>query len=371
MNNLFPVNTNDIVLAMNSIDPLAYAVDRNYLNGHVTRLSPYISRGVLSTKRVLQSLQERGFSWDECEKLVQELCWRDYFQRVWQKLGDGINRDIRNSQLKVTSHQVPAAITGARTGIEAIDSGISELYETGYMHNHMRMYVASIACNVAGCHWLMPARWMYYHLLDADWASNACSWQWVSGTFSNKKYYANQENINRYTHSNQRNTFLDIDYDALERSDISENLQLPDTPQLNVLLPASQTVSDMEDQEVLIYNWYNLDPFWYQLEKKGRVLLIEPSVFRQYPVSQKCIDFMISLSKNISGIRVFTGEFSDLKQALPKATFIFREHPLNRYVGREEPREFISGYQFEGLPGFFGYWKKIEKEIRHAWGAKG
>jgi deoxyribodipyrimidine photo-lyase len=60
------------------------------------------------------------------------------------------------------------------------------------------MYIASLACNVAQSQWRIPAKWMYYHLLDADWASNALSWQWVAGTNSNKKYFANQNNINKY-----------------------------------------------------------------------------------------------------------------------------------------------------------------------------
>mgnify|MGYP006195700273 CR=1 FL=1 len=60
------------------------------------------------------------------------------------------------------------------------------------------MYLAAMVCNNAKSHWLTPARWMYYHLLDGDLASNALSWQWVAGTFSHKKYIANQQNINKY-----------------------------------------------------------------------------------------------------------------------------------------------------------------------------
>ena len=55
------------------------------------------------------------------------------------------------------------------------------------------MYIASIICNTAKCHWKIPAKWFYYHLKDGDWGSNALSWQWVCGTNSGKKYYANQK----------------------------------------------------------------------------------------------------------------------------------------------------------------------------------
>ena len=85
------------------------------------------------------------------------------------------------------------------------------------MHNHLRMYVASIVCNVAQSHWINPARWMYYYLLDADWASNSLSWQWVAGSNSNKKYFANQDNINKYCLTTQKGTFLDLDYQKISK----------------------------------------------------------------------------------------------------------------------------------------------------------
>ena len=85
----------------------------------------------------------------------------------------------------------------------------------------MRMYIASVCCNISNSHWLHPSKWMYYNLLDGDLASNNLSWQWVAGSFSNKKYYANQENINKFFQSSQKNTFLDIDYSEFK------NLTIP------------------------------------------------------------------------------------------------------------------------------------------------
>lgn len=67
------------------------------------------------------------------------------------------------------------------------------------MHNHLRMYIAGTITNVSHAHWRVPSLWLYSHLLDGDITSNTCSWQWNAGTFSSKKYLANQENINTYT----------------------------------------------------------------------------------------------------------------------------------------------------------------------------
>ena len=208
MNSNFDTDFKTILGKLDQIDPIKYGSSRNYIQGAVTYLSPYISRGVISTKQVLESVLKKGYKVSQIESFVKELCWRDYFQRVWQHQGNAINNDLRQPQEGVRHHQVPASLIGGATGIEAVDTAIGELYRTGYMHNHVRMYTAALACNIGGSHWLEPARWMYYHLLDADWASNALSWQWVAGSFSNKKYFANQNNINKYFNSFQKNTFF-------------------------------------------------------------------------------------------------------------------------------------------------------------------
>lgn len=193
-----------ILKKLDKIDPVEYGRTRNYVNGAVTYLSPYISRGVISTKQILKSVLKKGFTIDEIKSFAKELCWRDYFQRVGQS--KDLDKDIRQAQTSVANSAMPLKIINGKTGIESVDDAICQLYEYGYMHNHCRMYVASLTCNIANSHWHHPAQWMYYHLLDGDWASNVCSWQWVAGSNSNKKYYANQENINRYTFSEQVNT---------------------------------------------------------------------------------------------------------------------------------------------------------------------
>jgi deoxyribodipyrimidine photo-lyase len=204
---VFPTKIDEIRNLFSLINPVQYAKTRNFGSGAVTHLSPYISRGVVSTRQVYEYILTLGLSGHETGKLIQELAWRDYWQQVWVAKEDQIHTDLKNQQQPISNHQVPSAIINACTGIEAVDHAIRELYKTGYMHNHMRMYVASICCNIANSHWLAPAKWMYAHLLDGDLASNQLSWQWVAGVFSNKKYYANQENINTFFDSSQKNTF--------------------------------------------------------------------------------------------------------------------------------------------------------------------
>lgn len=359
----FPTHHKFISERLDAIDPVLYGKNRNYLNGAVTYLSPYISRGVISTQQILKQVLNRGYKLYEIEKFVQELAWRDYWQQIWKHRGSDIDRDFRHPQTKASQKGIPLNVIEHQTGIEAIDKGIKELYETGYMHNHLRMYVASISCNVAECHWHLPAQWMYYHLLDADWASNALSWQWVCGANSNKLYFANQENINRFCNTQQVNTFLDCDTEQLKSHPIPKALVNTVIPEFNCNLPASESSHLDPMKDTLIYNFYNLDPNWRnELKNVNRVLLLEPSVFKQYPVSQKSIDFIMALAKdNIPGIIVITAEFTDLKKSVQGKIF-FKEHPLNRYTGIEDKRDWMC--QVEGeFPSFFAFWKRCKKQL--------
>ena len=360
---MFSTDYKDILGQVASIDPIKYGKTRNFIDGAVTKLSPYISRGVVSTKQVFHSVMERGFDPKKIEKFIQELAWRDYWQQVWVAKGDEINSDLRREQPNVQNHKVPTALIDAQTGINAIDDAIKEYYETGYLHNHLRMYIASIACNVGKSHWRVPARWMYYHLLDGDWASNALSWQWVSGANAGKEYYANQGNINKYCYTSQKGTFLDVDYSEFENMDIPEVLKDTIVPELKTPLPESDELSIDIKKPTLIYNFYNLDPTWHQNKDVNRVLLLEPSVFEKYPVSQNSIDFMMGLAENIEGIQVFVGEYDTLLEEYTINDVTYKEHPLNNYSGLEEPRDWmfgVTGY----YRSFFAFWKKCKKELK-------
>lgn len=357
----FEIGYAEILAKINAIDPVTYAKTRNYADGALTFLSPYISRGVISTKLVARNVWNRGLPVYQTEKLIQELAWRDYWQQVWIAKNKAIDNDLLSTQTEVHHKELPVAIDMAKTGIEVIDSAISDLYANGYMHNHMRMYVASLACNVGKSHWKIPAKWMYYYLLDGDWASNSLSWQWVAGTNSKKKYYANQENINNFFYSAQEGTFLDVSYEELQRipcPDIFENSAIP---YLKTTLPKTTPLQINPSVPTLIYNYYNLDPIWRKDQSANRILLLEPSVFERYPVSQKCINFILELQHNISGIQLYVGEFSELIAEYMITNCIFKEHPLSQhYVGLQDERDWIfpvKGY----YPSFFGYWKKCKK----------
>ena len=118
--------------------------------------------------------------------------------------------------------RLPLDIRQGCTGVAAIDNAVRILYATGYLHNHMRMWLASYLVHVRKVHWRAGADWLYGHLLDGDLPSNHLSWQWVAGTFSSKPYLFNAENVLKYAPANARaawdcsGTVIDQSYEALD-----------------------------------------------------------------------------------------------------------------------------------------------------------
>ena len=202
-----------------AIDPAAYAGSRNMLEGAVSRLSPYLTHGVVTTARVLADVAARHrLAIDH--KLVFELGWREYFRHVWQHRGEGIFESLHEGLLPDDAYarELPQDIRQGRTGVPAIDAAVRSLYATGYLHNHARLWLASYIVHLRKVHWRCGADWLYGHLVDGDLASNHLSWQWVAGTGSSKPYLFNAENVARFApaHWHSPRSVIDTSYEALD-----------------------------------------------------------------------------------------------------------------------------------------------------------
>jgi deoxyribodipyrimidine photo-lyase len=188
---------------LEKVDPARYGKTRNFLTGAVTRLSPYIRYGVLSLREIRDYVSQRVKSQNEATKLINELGWRDYWQRLYVKLGDGIWKDQEEYKTGYTvaeyAPELPEDIKLGTTGRVCIDSFSQDLHSTGYLHNHARMWLAAYIIHWRRIRWQAGAKWFLQHLLDGDPASNNMSWQWVASTFSHKPYFFNRENLERYT----------------------------------------------------------------------------------------------------------------------------------------------------------------------------
>jgi deoxyribodipyrimidine photo-lyase len=189
--------------ALKKVDPLTYGKTRNFLTGAVTKLSPYIRYGVLSLREIRDYILEQVENKDDAAKLINELAWRDYWQRLYVKLGNNIWQDQEEYktgyQARDYAAELAADIQAGTTGRLCIDSFSRELKATGYLHNHMRMWLAAYIIHWRKIKWQVGAKWFLQHLLDGDPASNNMSWQWVASTFSHKPYFFNRENLEKYT----------------------------------------------------------------------------------------------------------------------------------------------------------------------------
>ena len=208
---------------LSKIDTPAYAQSRNHLDGAITGLSPYIRHGVISANDVRNHVLD-NFSKSASQRFLQQLAWRDYWQRLYRQNPDWIWHDIEDYKTGFTSADyadgLPVDIEAGETGVAAIDQFIRQLLDTGWLHNHARLYLAAYICHWRRVKWQAGARWMMSHLLDGDPASNNLSWQWVASTFANKPYYFNLDNIRKYSGSNidtsaQNNAPLEGSYEML------------------------------------------------------------------------------------------------------------------------------------------------------------
>ncbi len=185
---------------LEAVDPAAYARTRNDLDGAATGLSPYLRHGVLPLADVRDFAQRHGRS---AGKLVQELAWHDYFQRVYRIVGRGVWESLEPWKTgwgeSDYAPDVPGDIREARTGVDWVDAFAAELHETGYLHNHARMWLAGYVCHARRVHWAAGAQWFLEHLLDGDPASNNLSWQWVASTFSHKPYLFNRQTVRKFS----------------------------------------------------------------------------------------------------------------------------------------------------------------------------
>ncbi|MCY1693517.1 FAD-binding domain-containing protein [Curtobacterium sp. SL109] len=182
-----------------------YARDRNADLGasrtNVSGLSPYVRHRLVTEHEVVAAVLERH-SLPAAEKFVQEVFWRTYW-KGWLEQNPEVWRRYRREVDEFATGTLPTSYDDAvngRTGIDAMDAWVRELIDTGYLHNHTRMWFASIWVFTLGLPWQLGADFFHRHLLDGDAASNTLSWRWVAGLqTAGKTYLATASNIARYT----------------------------------------------------------------------------------------------------------------------------------------------------------------------------
>ena len=189
----------------------AYAEGRNHDlpqegHPHVSVLSPYLRHRMVTEEEVLRAVLGRH-SREGAGKFVSEICWRTYFKgflemrpTLWSDYRRGLARALDRVATEGGLRREWEAACAGETGIAPFDAWARELARAGYLHNHARMWFASVWCFTLRLPWELGADLFLRHLLDGDPASNTLSWRWVGGLHTpGKTYAATASNIARFT----------------------------------------------------------------------------------------------------------------------------------------------------------------------------
>ena len=345
-----------------SINAEAYTRQRNYLGGS-TGLSEYITRGSIGLPKVRELILQNN-SPNDSYKLINELAWREYWQSVWQVRGNDIFEYIRPLPTK-PRQGLPTAVLNANTGIAALDDGIKQLQQTGFIDNHMRMWLAGLICNVAHCEWKIAADWMHSQLIDGDYASNHLGWQWVAGSYTGKTYLPQQDNINTYTKTVQRNTYLDQPYDVIADMAVPTQLKeiTTELPGYNSVLPKSTITIDglKAEAEILLYSPWTLDATWHKESSAKRVLLIDTAMFSSGKFSQNVLDSIIWFAGQIPDLAIYCAPPKELKHL--SAKIVRKDYPgIANWPGTAEPPELLyPQVPLKFYPSFSAFWKQAQR----------
>ena len=178
---------------------------------NISCLSPYITHGIINEQEVIQKALSK-FSFSKNEKFIQEVLWRTYW-KGWLELRPNVWADylMELNQIKnefKDNKDYIAAIEG-KTKVDCFNEWVKELKENNYLHNHTRMWFASIWIFTLELPWQLGAEFFMQHLYDGDAASNTLGWRWVAGVQTQGKHYlASEWNIKKFTNNRFQNIKL-------------------------------------------------------------------------------------------------------------------------------------------------------------------
>lgn len=204
---------------------------------NVSVLSPYVRHRLVTEEDVLRTVLARH-SPMQAEKFIAEVFWRSYFKghletrpEIWQRYRASLAALIPSVSSRGGLSVGYRAATEGRTGIDCFDSWVEELVETGYLHNHTRMWFASIWIFTLKLPWQLGADFTYRHFIDGDPASNTLSWRWVGGLHTKgKTYLARRDNIHEHTNGRFKPDGLASTAEALIEAPMGSAIKLRAAP---------------------------------------------------------------------------------------------------------------------------------------------
>ena len=328
MNTIFPTNKADIYKNLDFfIENFLqnYSSKRNFDLGpphpNVSKLSPYIKRRFLSEKEILETIFPK-YSLNLVDKFVQEIFWRTYW-RGWLEFHPKVYSEFEKN---IKQYEIPK-----KTGIKCFDHWTEELLDTGYLHNHARMWYASIWIFTLKRSWEEGAKFFSDYLIDWCPASNTLGWRWVAGLQTiGKNYIARSENIKTFTN----NKFY-------PKNQLNENSNpIPSEINLN-----NHIISKIQYDEV---NIKNLDKSNLGLVLTNNDLSLHKLINKNTDHFAKCLFYMKSKSKSILVNNFEKDLFLNVLEDIPDCEFISSFDKLVIWAKSKKLRNLIVPFETVG-----------------------
>ena len=256
---------------------------------NVSCLSPYVTHGVLNEIEIIKKSLEK-FSFSKNEKFIQEVLWRTYW-KGWLELRPNVWSDylidLRNIKEKYKDDKNYQNAIEGKTNIDCFNEWVDELKNNNYLHNHTRMWFASIWIFTLDLPWQLGAEFFMQHLFDGDAASNTLGWRWVAGIQTQGKHYlASEWNIKKFT--NNRFDNIKLNENAIPK--VSEKTY-------SIIKQDFISAQNIENKILLIFeNNLSFETYNFQNNKFKKIFLISnDNKNRSIKLSKKVFDFKSSL----------------------------------------------------------------------------
>lgn len=357
---------------INTLDVVAYTRNRNFLNGSVSKLSPYFRHGCITLKEASDNVRDR-FG-EQSQKFVQELAWRDYWRRVWYQLGNGIFSDIEDPKVVLGDKPMPEYISQGITGLPCMDGIIRDLMLEGYVHNHGRMWFAAYVVHWLKVDWREAADWFENNLLDGDKASNHLSWQWVASLFSSKPYYFNQENLSRFTGDKYCAACtvkcpFDASYEVLQVQLFSDvSVQIAKTHR--VTMPEKMAISTHQAVGIFVHDEMLSAAHPLLRRSMPKFFVFDEFLHGKWPL--KRLQFVADCLSELQDLEVWVGDTRDVLKERGVGQVFTQDTPNKQLKALLEPfnTQWIPEIKFaesdisgKRLKRFSRYWEKVGVEL--------
>ena len=255
---------------------------------NVSCLSPYITHGVINELEVINKSLKK-FSFAKNEKFIQEVLWRVYW-KGWLELRpdvwsdylielDKIKKEFKNNQSYLDTIE-------GKTNVDCFNQWVIELKESNYLHNHTRMWFASIWIFTLELPWQLGAEFFMQHLYDGDAASNTLGWRWVAGIQTQGKHYlASEWNINKFTNN------------RFENIKLNENAKPISNDKIYSVINKSFKNSEISENKTLLIFENNMTFEFsdFKEHKFKKILLVSNNTDRTIKLSEKVLKFKANL----------------------------------------------------------------------------